>query len=189
MEDMETPTEQAQEDMHHHAHHSTEKWIAWAALSSALLAALAAISVLLAGKNANEAMKLQIESNDRWGQFQAKSVKQLVLKSKLEVLHAMAKPATPEDEKKFKEEHAKDDEKLKDYGSDQDEISNKAKEATEAAEKHLTIHETFAHGVTLFQVAIAVAAISVLSKRSQFWYVGLAFGAIGAYFLVRGLMM
>ena len=35
----------------------------------------------------------------------------------------------------------------------------------------------------MFQVAIAVGAISVLTKRREFWFVSLAFGAIGVGFI------
>ena len=47
-------------------------------------------------------------------------------------------------------------------------------------------HEKYAYGVTMFQVAIAVAAISVLTKRPALWFVGLAFGMAGGVFLVLG---
>ena len=39
----------------------------------------------------------------------------------------------------------------------------------------------------MFQVAIAVGAISVLTKRREFWFVSLVFGAIGVGFLIWGL--
>jgi uncharacterized membrane protein YhaH (DUF805 family) len=38
--------------------------------------------------------------------------------------------------------------------------------------------------VTMFQIAIAVAAISALTKRRPFWIVSLVFGAIGCAFLL-----
>jgi hypothetical protein len=43
-----------------------------------------------------------------------------------------------------------------------------------------------ARGVTMFQIAIAVAAISVLTKRTRFWYVALGFAVVGLFFLVQG---
>jgi hypothetical protein len=36
----------------------------------------------------------------------------------------------------------------------------------------------------MFQIAIAIAAISALTKKRQFWIVSLLFGAIGCVFLV-----
>ena len=47
-------------------------------------------------------------------------------------------------------------------------------------------HVIYAQGVTMFQIAIAVAAISVLTKRTRFWYVALAFAVVGLFFLVQG---
>ena len=40
----------------------------------------------------------------------------------------------------------------------------------------------------MFQVAIAVGAISVLTKRRIFWFVSLGFGAVGLFYAVRALL-
>jgi len=40
----------------------------------------------------------------------------------------------------------------------------------------------------MFQIAIAVGAISVMTKRKMFWGVSLLFGATGVYYLAHGLM-
>jgi hypothetical protein len=44
----------------------------------------------------------------------------------------------------------------------------------------------FARAVTLFQIAIAVGAIAALTNRKSFWYVSMALGVAGAYFLTTG---
>jgi len=74
VEEAEVPLEGLQEDVHHHAAHSDEKWVSWVALSTAILAVLAAITGLLSGKHANEAMMSQIESADQWNYYQAKGI-------------------------------------------------------------------------------------------------------------------
>jgi hypothetical protein len=38
----------------------------------------------------------------------------------------------------------------------------------------------------MFQIAIAIAAISALTRKRTFWYVSLVFGAVGGVFLVLG---
>ena len=103
MEDMEMPTEQAQEDIHHHAHHSRESWISWVALSSALLAALAAVSVLLAGGKANEAMLERLEATNQWSYYQAKGIKAQTHQDPNSDLKSSDKPVDPKDEKKLEE--------------------------------------------------------------------------------------
>jgi hypothetical protein len=40
----------------------------------------------------------------------------------------------------------------------------------------------------MFQIAIAIAAISALTKRRRFWFVSLIFGLAGAVFLALGAM-
>jgi len=38
--------------------------------------------------------------------------------------------------------------------------------------------------VTMFQIAIAIAAISALTKKRRFWIVSLVFGLVGCAFLL-----
>ena len=59
----------------------------------------------------------------------------------------------------------------------------------EASKRHLARHVIFASGVTLFQIAIAIGAISVLTNRRAFWLVSLLFGLAGVFFLVQGWLM
>jgi Domain of unknown function (DUF4337) len=41
----------------------------------------------------------------------------------------------------------------------------------------------------MFQVAIAVGAIAVLTKRKNFWYASIIFGFIGAIFSLQGFLV
>ncbi len=89
------PTEQVQEDIHHHATHGDEhaeehggghggaaahahhgpRWITAAALTAALLAALAAITSSLANSHLTNSTLSRISALDRWNQYQAKQIK------------------------------------------------------------------------------------------------------------------
>ncbi|MDQ2824142.1 MAG: DUF4337 domain-containing protein [Verrucomicrobiota bacterium] len=171
VEEAEVPLEGLHEHVHHSAEHSGEMWISWVALSTAILAVLAAITGLLSGKHANEAMMSQIEASDQWGYYQAKSIKAAVLDAKMSL-------ATAADEK--------DRAKAARYEEEQTGIKSEAEHKEKEAKKNFHRHEVFARGVTLFQIAIAVAAISALTKKRQFWIVSLVFGAAGCVFLVLG---
>jgi hypothetical protein len=183
MEDPEVPTEHLHEEMHERAGHGAHAgpakpaWTLGVALSSALLAALAAVCSLLAGHHSNEALIEQLKSSDQWAFYQAKGIKSAVLSTKLDLLAAEGKPIG-----------AKDTEKVATYKHEQEEIQKQAEELQAAAGEHLHRHVIFARGVTLFQIAIAVGAISVLTNRKAFWFVSLAFGLIGAGFLAQGLI-
>ena len=67
-------------------------------------------------------------------------------------------------------------------------MRNEAEKLQTEARIALHRHETLARSVTLFQISIAVGAISVLAKRRRFWMVSLAFGLVGVVFLLQGLL-
>ncbi len=176
MSEIEVPLESVQEELHHHGQHAKESWVGKVALASALFAGIAAIAALLAGHLSNEAMIEQIQASDKWAFFQAKGVKASILKTRMEILESMGKSSVESDQKKLDE-----------YKAEQEEISHEAKEKELESRHHLHVHETLATSVTMFQVAIAIAAISVLTKKRRFWLVGLAFGCIGLTIFVFGL--
>jgi hypothetical protein len=180
MEEIEVPTEHLHEEMHHRAEGHGEDGGSFAsavALSSAITAVLAAIAALLAGANANEAMIDQIRASDKWAYYQAKGIKAGLLSSKMELLAEMGKTPRP-----------KDEEKIVEYKKQQEETQKEAQELENESHGRFHRHEVFARGVTLFQVAIALAAISVLSRRRRFFFVSLGFVLVGVGFLVQGFL-
>jgi len=176
-EDMEVPTEHLHEHIEHAAHHDGERWILFVALSSALLAVLAAACSLLAGHHANEAMIEQIQASDQWAYYQAKGVKSAVLESKMEMLRALGK-----------EPEATDQEKAVEYRNQQKEIEEKAREKEHSSDLNLASHQILAKGVTVFQIAIALGAISALTRKQWLWFVSLALGAAGVVFFLQGVL-
>ncbi len=193
---MEVPLEQSQEHIQHHAAHGggeggEKKWVLGVALSSAVFAALAAVASLQAGHHANEAIVAQIQSSketikasDSWTQYQSKSIKGAIAESRISLLKSLDKVPSAEDLKAV--DHYKADQQT--TSDTAKEYEHKAKEFDEEGEHHLNIHIPLARAVTLFQVSIAVAAISVLSQRRLFWWVSLGFGAIGIGFEVLGFL-
>lgn len=175
MEGPEVPLEQSQEEIADHAHHATEKWILGVALTAALLAVLAAITALMAEHHANEAMLDQIRSSDKWAFYQAKSIKANLFSTKIDLLKALDKTV---DEKDLG--------KVETYRKEQEAVREEAEEEERASEKHLRQHSILSRSVTLFQVGIAVGAISVLTKRKSLWLVSLVFGVVGVAQLLGG---
>jgi hypothetical protein len=183
-EEIEAPTEQLHEAMHEEVHksggereHHGPKWIGRAALTSALVAVFAAVSSLLAGHHANEAMLEEMKATDNWALYQAKGIKGNVLQSKLELLEAFGKPGRPDDLAKLDE-----------YKKEQKELEDKGHELERASEEHMAHHTVLARTVTVFQVAIAMAAIAVLSNRKALWYLSMGLGVLGLASFVQGLV-
>lgn len=176
MEEQEVPLEDVHENIRHHAHEAGG-WIAMVALTTALLAALAAVASLLAGHHANEAMVSHIQAADQWGFYQAKGIKAEIVKTRMDLVKAMGR-----------QPDAADVEQLKRYADEQAKIQNDAEEKQREAKASLREHVILSRGVTMFQIAIAIGAISVLTKRRLFWGVSLIFGVAGIVFLAQGLL-
>ena len=80
-----------------------------------------------------------------------------------------------------------DNEKASKYRTEEAEIKSEAERKEVEAKTNFHKHEVLARGVTMFQIAIAIAAISALTKKRRFWTVSLLFGAVGCVFLVLGM--
>ena len=174
----ELPLEHAHETIEHHAHGSSEPWVMGVALTAALLAALAAITALNAEDKVTEAIVERMKASDQWSLYQAKSIKENLLQSKMAIQKSLGKS-----------DDAEDSGNLSRYKAEKEEILVVAKKLEEESEKHLQEHVPFSRGLTMFQVAIAIGAISVLTKRREFWFVCLAFGLAGVAFFLRGFMV
>ncbi len=173
MEEPEVPLEHLHEHVKESAKHTGDAWISGVALSTAILAVLAAIASLLSGEYANEAMMNQIEASSQWSYYQAKSIKTSVLDAKIAFTGA---PDQSDQSKRAR------------YEKEQEEIKSEAEGKQAAAKSYFHKHEVFARAVTMFQIAIAIAAISALTRKRSFWVVSLVFGALGCAFLVLAAM-
>jgi Domain of unknown function (DUF4337) len=150
------------------------------ALVTALLATIGALFGYQAGHVSTEAMLLkndsiaaQAKASDIWEEYQAKSTREFLSKN----LSAIA----ADDAVKAKLAAEGDR-----YAKEKQEISEKAKAfeeqskaANEKAEANIVPHERMALGVTLMQVAVALASITVLTRKRWLFYGALAFAAIG----------
>jgi Domain of unknown function (DUF4337) len=183
--EIEAPTEHLHETLHEEAHghggghghgEGPPPWVSQVALSAAMVAVAAAIAALLAGHHANEAMLEQMQATDQWAYYQAKGIKASLTDTRADILGALGK-----------ETHG-DKEKVEEYKKEQKEIEEKAREKEHSSEEHMHRHVILARAVTTFQVGIALAAISVLSRKKMLWFGSLVVSLAGAFFLVQALL-
>jgi malonyl CoA-acyl carrier protein transacylase len=178
-EEMESPTERLEEYLHEEAEHAKENWLRWCAVLSAVFAVSAALSGLLASSYANKAMLEQIQASDQWGYYQAKGIKALIVETQntiLKQLPPQAGAAKP------------DGDRLEKYKQEEEAIHAGAEQLTKSSELHMEKHEITARAVTCFQVAIAMIAIVVLTKRRRFLLFSVALGMAGFFFLAWGVL-
>ncbi|SRR5579871_360080 len=177
MEEQEIPTEHLQEAIHEKAEEAKERWTLYVALSTAFMAVLAAIAGLLGGHQVNEALIDQIKSSDQWSYYQAKGIKSEIAASTDKILGTLSTKPVAADSKAAVER----------YEKEKEEIKTKAEEFEKTSEEHLVKHVTLSKAVTIFQIAIAMSAIAILTRRKILWYASILLTVAGAYFLIMGL--
>ena len=172
------PHEEQAEHMHHS--HAAPKWSGLAAVAAAFFAAFAALTSLMAGHHADHGILTQMEATDHWSQYQAKSIKQNLVESKIDIFTAVGKDVP-----------AKDRANVERYEHEKEKISEEAKKLEAESKHHRKMHGLLANAIGLFQVAIAVCAVALLTKRQEFLFGGLALGAGGlgcfVYAIVSGM--
>ena len=171
MDEIEVPTEHLHEAIHEKVeeeqNHHQKGWSVFVAISTALMAVLAAVSSLLAGHHSNESIVNQIKASDQWSYYQAKGIKAEIKKLELNY-------------------HQSTEADIVRYGKEQEEIKKAAEKLQESSALHLETEKKYAQAVTLFQIAIAIAAISILSKNKSLWVMSLIIGTGGLGFLLYG---
>ena len=181
MEEQEIPTEGLQEKIHEEAEErqkeAKERWTLYVALSTACIAVLAAIAGLLSGHHVNEALIEQIKSSDQWNFYQSKSIKAEIAASTGKILEAIPGRTGP----------GADPKAIERYEKEKEEIRKKAEEFEANADLHLRTHVTLSKAVTIFQIAIAIAAIAILTRRKMLWYGSVLLSIVGMIFLLMGI--
>ncbi|MBS1526772.1 MAG: DUF4337 domain-containing protein [Bacteroidetes bacterium] len=176
MEEPEVPTEHLHEHIHEAAHHNQDKWSMWVAISTAFMAAFAAVSSLMAGHQSNEALITQVKASDQWSYYNAKGIKAEVADAVLQLKNEKLDTSKMAAARKAK---------LK---NDQEKIQEEARALEKESKEHLEKDMILARGVTFFQIAISISAISLLAKKKPLWYVSLGLFAIGIAQFIAGLL-
>ena len=173
MSEIEIPTEHLTEQIKERAEELMKKGEGhlsmYIAICTALMAVLAAIAGLMAGHYSDEALIDQIKSSDQWAFYQAKSIKNEI--RNIQPIVAGVTRKSPEAIK-----------------NEEEAIKITAVKYERSSETNLGKHGWLAKAVTFFQVAIAISAISILTKKTVLWIVGIFLSIIGLGFFLIGLI-
>lgn len=169
MEEIEVPTEHLHETIHEKIEEAKQvNWLTGVAISTALMAVMAALASLFAGHHSNEALIEQLKASDQWSYYQAKGIKASIAELKSNKEEAAAA--------------------LEKYKKEQEEIKVEAQKAEAASKQHLEQHQIIAKSVTLFQIAIAISAIAVLTRKKYLWLSSILIAIGGLVFFILGMM-
>jgi hypothetical protein len=150
------------------------------ALMTAVLATIGALISYQSGSAQTEAMFLknqsilkQAEASDQWAFYQAKSMKG-------HIADAVAALATvPEIKARFLADKAKEDKEKVEVQAEAKKLQAESRKLGEESDAKLKPHERLALALTFIQIAVALAAITVLTKRRWLLWGSVGSAAVG----------
>lgn len=172
-------------EVEHVAEHGGDSFTSRLAVLTAVLSTVGAIFGYMGGHSQNAALLYKNEAaiqktsaSNQWNYYQAKSNKQNLAELSVTLTSGEA-------QEKFKdavERYKKEKEEIK---AEADKLEAAAKEADHESEAEMHVHERWALATTLLQISIALAAITLLTRKR--WLLAGVFGSTGLG-LVAGLM-
>jgi hypothetical protein len=160
------------------------------ALMTAILATVGALISYQSGSAQNEAMFLknqsilkQAEASDQWSFYQARSVK-----GHLDEATA-ALSSDPAVKAHFLAEQAKEDAGKAEVAMEARKLQAESRKLGEESQAKLKPHERLALALTFIQIAIALAAITVLTRRKWLLWGAVASAATGIGIAISALVV
>lgn len=147
------------------------------ALMTAIFATIGALMGYMGGATQNEALLYKneaaikrTEASDQWSYYQAKSGKQ-----NLSELGAVL--ASGDAQARFRQEVERYKKEKDDIMAEAKRLEAASKEANDKSEAAMHLHHRWAQAITLIQISIALAAITILTRNRALSMVSLAVAA------------
>lgn len=160
------------------------------ALMTAVLATVGAIVSYQSGSAQNEAMFLknqsilkQAEASDQWAFYQAKSVKSHIDDA------TAALTTDPETRARFLAAKMGEDKEKAEIRAEAQKLQAESRRLGEESEAKLRPHERLALALSGLQIAIALAAITILTKRRWLLWGSVSFAVMGVLTAASAFVM
>ena len=172
-------------EVEHVAQHGGDSFTSRLAVLTAILSTVGAIFGYMGGHSQNAALLYKNEAaiqktsaSNQWNYYQAKSNKQNLAELSISLTKGDV-------QKKYAQEVARYKDEKEEIKAAAEKLEALAKEADKKSEAEMHVHERWALATTLLQIAIALAAITLLTRKR--WLLVGVFGASGLG-LVAGIM-
>src|SRR5215470_10183855 len=154
-------------------------------LTLSILAVLLAMVTLLGHRASSEGSQKQAEAFDQWAFYQAKSIREHGVRNMLS-LQSVITAVDKDKSEKLKEDSEKE---IAKYEKDKEEISEKAKEFQKERDLLQKKADKYESGESLLEIALVLCSITLITRRSALWAIGLAVAAGGLYFGIVGYLL
>jgi len=156
------------------------------ALLISVLALVLAFSETL-GKSAQTAgLAYNIEASNLWAFFQAKTIRQTVLRTTAEQTEVYGTDADGAKQVKRWKDTAQRYQSEPETGEGRDQLAARAKDAEKKRDRSLAAYHQYEFASAAVQIAIVLASASIIAEIIALAWVGAALGVLGAIFCVIG---
>lgn len=172
---------------HGHVDHGGNKGVA---LLISILALVLAFSETLGKGAQTSALALNIESSNLWAFFQAKTIRQTVLRTTAEELEVSGS-----NNENSKKQIAKWRETAQRYqnepetGEGRDQLAARAKEAEKKRDRSMAAYHHYELASAAVQIAIVLASASIITTMPVLVWMAGALGVLGVVFCVIGFLI
>ena len=170
---------------HGHADHGGNKGVA---LLISVLALVLAFSETLGKSAQTAALSYNIEASNLWAFFQAKTIRQTVLRTAAEQSEAGAPSEISKKQIQKWRETAQRYQNEPETGEGRDQLAARAKEAEKKRDRNLAAYHHYEMGSAAVQIAIVLASASIIAEIAALAWAGAALGVVGIVFCVIGFV-
>ena len=163
------------------------------ALVTAIIAVVMAFSSLGGSNSTKEMLLAQQQASDQWAFYQAKVIREHLYRTQAEqakvALVAQGKTLAPEARKALDEMQAKFDAEAARYAKEKKEIEPEAKRLEALRDVAAARDQNFDYAGVLFQIAIVLGSITILSESRRVLVFCLISGGAAAVLAANGFLL
>src|SRR3954468_10133887 len=167
----------------HGDHHGGNKGVA---LLISLLALVLAFSETLGKGAQTNALAMNIEASNLWAFFQAKTIRQTVLRTAAEEVSIAEKGEAAKKQVDKWRETAQRYQNEPETGEGRDQLAARAKEAEKKRDRSMAAYHHYEVASAAVQIAIVLASASIIAEIIALAWIGAALGVVGVVFCVIG---
>jgi hypothetical protein len=149
------------------------------ALTIAILAVILSFIGNLGDNAKTEAILKTNEASNKWGYFQAKSIKGQMSRLEGDLLLNLSPSPLPDKTREMVEKLKADSER---YDHEKGEIKEEAEHLVAEAKHESDVNEHCDRAALFLQIGVVICSVSILSGWKPFWLIGLGLGIVGAAF-------
>jgi hypothetical protein len=156
------------------------------ALLISVLALVLAFSETLGKGAQTSALALNIEASNLWAFFQAKTIRQTVLRTAAEEVQVSEKGEAAKKQAEKWRETAQRYQNEPETGEGRDQLAARAKEAEKKRDKSMAAYHHYEVASAAVQIAIVLASASIIAEIAALVWVAGSLGVLGIVFCLIG---